>query len=172
MQKSRKFLYSFRSPNMDRQDFPTYTTVQCWARPTLRIWAKNNTCGACCSSCCLWFCSCKRAVASNNLLYSFNHLLFITNKPNLAHWCWKASNNNNTVIIANWLVWPHCKFRDWRQLIFCPKISCVIDICILPKLKCNRKFYFSLSFLVLQFDFSRRFKTSQVSNWSVMRPGP
>ena len=44
----------------------------------------------------------------------------------------------------------------------------MIDVCILPKLKCDRKFYLSISFLVLQFDFSRCFKSSQIENWSVM----
>ena len=39
-------------------------------------------------------------------------------------------------------------------------------------MKCNHNFYLSISFPVLQFDFSRHFKTSQIENWSVLRPGP
>ena len=40
--------------------------------------------------------------------------------------------------------------------------DCVIDVCILLKLKYDRKFYLSISFPDLQFDFSRRFETSQI----------
>ena len=107
-ERAENFFIHFVAPSKHGQTRFFYLYYSPMPEDVLSSGSEPRTYGACCSCCCLWFCSCKRAVASNNLLYSFNHLLFITNKPNLVRWCWKASNNNNTVIIANIYILMTC----------------------------------------------------------------